>query len=87
MPVKLTISIDEYTEQAVKALARKRKTTVSSLIRDLVREFSAKDDIQVPVQGGLGTLLRAPRPVDVDPKKDYKTLLSALREENHATKK
>lgn len=37
MATKITISMDAFTERSIKALVRKRKMTVSGLIRDFVR--------------------------------------------------
>jgi hypothetical protein len=86
MPVKLTISLDDYTEQSIKALARKRRTTVSGLIRDFVKAAAGNENPTTSPQGGLGTILRASHSLLPDTEKDYKTLLGELREEKHKTR-
>lgn len=80
MATKITISMDAFTEQSIKALARKRKMTVSGLIRDFVRTASKKEKINIAEQG-LGTLLRPSSPIEELPELDYKTILGMLREE------
>ncbi|HRO46966.1 hypothetical protein [Agriterribacter sp.] len=80
MAGKITISIDAFTEQSIKALARKRKMTVSGLIREFVRTASKKEKIDIDEQG-LGTLLKPSSSVQELPVLDYKTLLGMIREE------
>ncbi|HRN57983.1 MAG TPA: hypothetical protein PLL71_16100 [Agriterribacter sp.] len=80
MAVKITISLDTFTEQSIKALAQKRKMTVSGLIREFVHRASEKEKIDIAEQG-LGTLLRPSSSIQELPALDYKVMLGMLREE------
>lgn len=80
MSIRITISLDESTERSIRALARKKRKTISGLIRDFVAAASKKEGIIVNEQG-LGYSLRSPRKVLKDTEKDYKTLLEEIREE------
>lgn len=80
MSVRITISLDEYTERSVRALARKRKKTVSGLIREFITAASKKEKLTVNEQG-LGYALRPSGSVLKGRGQDYKTLLGEIREE------
>ena len=84
MAVKITISMDAFTERSIKALARKRKMTVSGLIREFVHSASKKEKIDID-EHGLGTLLKPSSAIKDLPALDYKTILGMIREEKLKT--
>jgi predicted CopG family antitoxin len=79
---QLTITLDDNVKKKLHLLAKKRNSTVSKLINELINEESKKIKMKTPAKG-LGTYLSELPLTPIPDFKNEKEMLGKLKEEKH----